>query len=220
MQAVVTRNVCLYGKVVELYSHPCCRCDEWVIEVLEAQRDGFYVEIGANDGMIHSDTLALEHQYGWRGILVEPDDDIFRELAVNRRQNNILAHTAIAPTEREMQFYRGGPYSGLLDFMSPNQYMEHVHRKNDIVQVSPTRLHTLLADAPPVIDYLCLDVEGAELPILMDFFSQPDIPKIRAMTVEFNFDWEKLRKLTELLTPHGFTLMQLRGWDSCWLNLL
>ena len=35
-------------------------------------RDGFFVELGANDGLSQSNTFYLEKKLGWRGILIEP----------------------------------------------------------------------------------------------------------------------------------------------------
>jgi ribosomal protein L21E len=36
-------------------------------------KNGYFVELGANDGISQSNTLYLEKYLGWRGVLVEPD---------------------------------------------------------------------------------------------------------------------------------------------------
>ncbi len=35
------------------------------------------IEMGAIDGIYHSNTYALEKSFGWRGICIEPDPTTF-----------------------------------------------------------------------------------------------------------------------------------------------
>jgi hypothetical protein len=58
--------------------------DLWVLERLGGKRNGYFVEIGACDGVYLSNTLLLESQYGWRGICVEPNRDYYYRLKENR----------------------------------------------------------------------------------------------------------------------------------------
>ena len=37
------------------------------------QREGFFVECGAYDGETRSNTLNLERELGWSGVLIEAD---------------------------------------------------------------------------------------------------------------------------------------------------
>ena len=41
-------------------------------------RDGFFVEAGADNFLLNSNTLLFERQYGWAGLLVEPVPSMFR----------------------------------------------------------------------------------------------------------------------------------------------
>jgi len=58
--------------------------DEFFLEELFVGQDsGFFVDIGANDGVTFSNTYALERK-GWRGLCVEPHPDVFEQLRRNR----------------------------------------------------------------------------------------------------------------------------------------
>src|SRR5262245_28771346 len=46
--------------------------DLWVAYELGDKRDGYFVEFGAWDGAQASNTLYLERELGWTGILAEP----------------------------------------------------------------------------------------------------------------------------------------------------
>jgi len=42
--------------------------------------NGYFVELGANDGVNQSNTLYFEHFRGWRGVLIEPCPPNFEAL--------------------------------------------------------------------------------------------------------------------------------------------
>ena len=52
---------------------------------------GFYVELGANNGIKQSNTLTLEKYEGWHGLLIEPEPNNFRDLLRNRSDRNFFA---------------------------------------------------------------------------------------------------------------------------------
>ncbi|MCL4125763.1 UNVERIFIED_CONTAM: hypothetical protein GTU68_013388, partial [Idotea baltica] len=50
------------------------------------QSSGFFVEAGALDGQMLSNTLWLEKELGWTGLLVEPDSVDYKELLKKERK--------------------------------------------------------------------------------------------------------------------------------------
>ena len=48
------------------------------------QTGGFFVECGALDGELRSNTLTLERDYGWRGVLIEADPENLLEVVYER----------------------------------------------------------------------------------------------------------------------------------------
>ena len=57
--------------------------DMWVIALFQGKQNGFFLEIGGGDGLWISNTLLLEREFGWNGILVEPTG-AFEQLIKNR----------------------------------------------------------------------------------------------------------------------------------------
>lgn len=56
--------------------------------------DGFYVELGANDGVSQSNTLRLEKKFNWKGVLVEPNNKNYLKCVQNRSELNAIFHNA------------------------------------------------------------------------------------------------------------------------------
>ncbi len=63
------------------------------------KRDGFFVEVGANDPCGGSQTWLLE-QNGWRGILVEPLPDFYDKLVSARPRSKVYQAACSAPEKR------------------------------------------------------------------------------------------------------------------------
>jgi FkbM family methyltransferase len=156
--------------------HSQCGQDRWVAEVLLPNlRAGVFVDIGAHDGVSFSNTLYFEQQLGWTGLAVEPIPALFKELRTNRRCNTINCCVGEKSGRAQFQVISGYSemLSGLVDQYDP-RHRERIEREiaanggtRRILEVDCLRLSQLL-DAQRIqhIDYLSIDAEGAELPIL------------------------------------------------------
>ena len=51
-------------------------------------KNGFYIDVGANDGVNQSTTWYFEKYLNWNGILIEPIPEVYNELKKNRNYNN------------------------------------------------------------------------------------------------------------------------------------
>lgn len=161
--------------------------DEWVNQLFNGKREGTFLDIGAYDGLESSNTAFFEKELAWTGICIEANRSAYDNLAINRTSNNVFA--AISD------------YDGVIRFGS-DSIADHG------VEVPCMALNTALeqCNAPDIIDYLSIDVEGHEYDILKCFdFNRW---KIGAMTVEHNlYCWgdTNKNKLYELLSSNGFT---------------
>jgi len=172
--------------------------DRWVaLDVYSSMRGGYFVELGAYDGMSSSNTLSLERHYDWRGLCIEAGTDKFKRLVGNRPLcTNRLA--VVGPEDDAVVFEHAHP---------SEQEVSWKPLQPEITggdQRSTTSMRTLLrsASAPSWIDFLSLDVEGREEDILQ---SWPwDEYSIGALTVEHNFEEPRRTRIRELLKHRGF----------------
>jgi len=127
---------------------------------------GFFVDVGANDPKIDSQTWHLE-QRGWTGVLIEPQP----ELAQRLRQERIAKVYAVAcssPADagRSMTLHLAGTQSSL----NPDFFVFKMHREGTI-DVPVKTLDEVLADAgaPMPLDFVSIDVESHEIEVLKGF---------------------------------------------------
>jgi len=141
---------------------------------------GYYVEIGANDGISQSNTNFLERRFNWIGILIEPVPSVFRKLVKNRSQDNVFWNVACCSFQHnsdEIQMTYG-------DLMSVSHFesidlevKEHILEATNYLasdeqtftfSAKVKDLQSILkeSNAPKLIDFFSLDVEGAEFEIL------------------------------------------------------
>ncbi len=202
-----------------IFSQRATAQDSWVVETLRSCRGGFFVEIGGYDGIKHSNTLYLEKALDWRGLLVEADPDLFVKMARNRPGCQHDNRAAYCVTDHSARFSRGDQWGGVYNFLPQAWKDEAIDRKTPECWVNTATLNTLLSqhNCPMIIDYLSLDIEGAELSVLTEFFRIPKY-RFRCMTVEYQQDAGILMRLERLMEPHGYTLDKVQAWDAFFIT--
>lgn len=154
--------------------------DQWVESILKGKRGGFFVELGACDGLYFSNTLYFEKELGWKGICIEPNDYYYQQLVQNRTCDTVN-ELAYSVAGESVSFAVCESVSGIVD-----EHIGPFTKKNHTVEKMTTTLGSILDrySAPPMMDYLSLDVEGQEYNILRTF--PFDKYTFRCITVEHN----------------------------------
>ncbi len=148
---------------------------------LDLRSPGFYVELGANDGLRQSNTFFLEQDFGWSGVLIEPSLNNYLELIRNRSERNSFFCAACVASDYASEFVRL-TYVNLMsvsasletDLPDPIGHVESgtqfLKDRREVVDFGAVArpLSSILdeAAAPSRIELLSLDVEGAELEVL------------------------------------------------------
>ena len=194
--------------------------DVWALFESGYRVGGYFVEFGATNGKDGSNTLLLEKNYGWTGILSEPNPACHGDLEKNR-PNTIISKKCV--------FDKSGDYIGftiaeeadlstISGFGNDDEHAEKRKNGKEIF-VETTTLFDLLKDyqSPFFVDYLSIDTEGSEYDILKTFFDVKDNPyEIYNITVEHNYNTEYRQKLYDLLTRNGYhrKFTEFSRWDD------
>jgi hypothetical protein len=145
--------------------------DMWVLDSFRGtQRDGgsfYYVDLAAQEPACNSNTFALDRR-GWRGLCIEASHTE-SELLRNFRSCTVV-EAAIDSTVRNATFVLLGGYGGLVGegLDNFNRHPRGLGRPPATMDLTTRTLLDVLshAHAPTTVDYLSLDVEGAENRVL------------------------------------------------------
>src|SRR5690242_2786860 len=92
--------------------------DLFVLGVLGGMRNGFFLDSGASSGRKGSNSLLLEVDYGWSGICVEPNAELFAELVQHR--TCICLNCVLYDREGPVDFFESARvYGGIIDEYEP-----------------------------------------------------------------------------------------------------
>lgn len=161
--------------------------DLFVLSTLGNKRGGFFIEMGACDGIEISNTFVLEKYFNWSGILVEPSKTYHKNLKKNR--NCKIDFRCVYNTSGEKIIFNNtkSPSISTIDLYSSSDRFDLDRHGGEKYSVETITLDNLLKfhNAPKDIDYLSLDTEGSEYEILKYF--NFDNYKIKIITVEHNY---------------------------------
>lgn len=184
--------------------------DKYLLKLfkIEDVQNGTYLEIGAYDGIYFSNTLFLQNEYGFSGILIEPQKTLFKELTINRPLD-FLVNSAISNSEETQISFIGDNLEAGISSLSSINLERFPAWKN--YMVDNKKMKTVIQDSNlKYIDVMFIDTEGSEFEIIKSInFSFP-ISLIVVEAHKENKEEDKLLK--EILNDNGFKFyFQIRG---------
>ena len=168
------------------------RQDLFALKELKIKENGFFVEFGATDGVTGSNTFLLEKEFGYKGILAEPNPK--QRKNIKKKRNAIIVEECVWDKSGEnLKLTDNGDLS-TIDLLENNKFSFTV---KTISLTDMLEKH----NAPSLIDYLSIDTEGSEFDIL----STHDFSKYNfsVITVEHNYT-EQREKIYKLLSQNGY----------------
>jgi FkbM family methyltransferase len=187
-----------------------------VLEFYKNKKGGYFIEIGASDGIEFSNTYLLEKEYEWKGICVEPIPSKMDALKKNRPNSIYVDKAVYNQSGLKLSFDIANDFdllSGLSDTIC-HLHKQRVDANKTTIIVETITLNDMLeqANAPAFIDYISLDVEGVEFEILSIFdFSKHMFGLI---DVEHNWIEPKRTQIRDLLISNGYVYLKENQWDD------
>ena len=184
--------------------------DKWLLHKTNFKRQGYFVDIGAGDGVIGSNTFLLEKFYNWQGICVDPNptflkslcgsrDCLVSDLAVYKHSGKVLPFKYLH--QHRAEFIGWHFRSGLEEHVDKTSVQFDDHRVFSITLNDLLHLY----DAPKEIDYISIDTEGSEVDILDNFnFNEYDI---KYFTVESNNE-ENRNKVIDIMRKNKYNILE------------
>jgi FkbM family methyltransferase len=180
--------------------------------------NGTYIELGALDGVLYSNTKFFEDFLNWKGILIEPHPEKFKSLKKNRRDNFLFNDiVSCLKTEVKFRYFEDchAAVSGIEDTL-PKETLNNYFKSNDnfiktlqqnkLLLKPKTLTEIVKSTAINHIDFLSLDVEGHEYEVLTSWDFSIPIDLILIETLDFQEDKNELCR--EILIKNGYKFIQ------------
>jgi FkbM family methyltransferase len=166
--------------------------------IFKNKQNGVYVELGALDGILYSNTKFFEDSLNWKGILIEPHPEKFKLLQMNR-PNNYLFNNLVSCHKEPLEFRyfvdQHAAVSGVENTLSKHHFNTYFESNDSWTKsllqnkifIEPKSLTEIVKSTNLThIDLLSLDVEGHEYEVLKSWdFSVPiDIILIETLGVQ------------------------------------
>lgn len=182
--------------------------------LLNGKKDGFYVDVGANDPS-HFSVTRIFYDAGWRGINIEPIGKFYSRL-VKDRPRDVNLNLGIAENAGELSLREYTNADGLSTFSAEEKASigNRFAYKDYKVQVRP--LKQVFDEHLPEgtsIDFMKVDVEGLEYEVLLSNDWEKYAPVI--LCIEANHvhnDWRPL------LVKYGYKQIFFDGLNEYWTN--
>ena len=182
-----------------------------------SKKKGYFVEIGAFDGVLGSNCIHFEKSMKWDGIAIEPSTIQFEKLKLNRKCH--LINKAIATEEKEVEFLEVEEgYTQMSGILNEKYISEETIKKDPRSKTKKIIIKTTTFDKnipyDKEIDYLSIDIEGGEMELLASI----DFKKynIKVISVENNFP-EKLN-FKNFFYSNNFNYFDRVGQDEIFYN--
>ncbi len=187
-------------------------------QIFLGKKGGFFVDVGAHDGVTFSNTCHFERFHQWTGINIEPITSVFDKLQANR-PNSVNLNCAISDVDGPVSFLLNTGYTEMLSGIVSNYDPRHLKRIaneqarqggfSTVTSVPGRRLASIFRDqSVKHIDLVSIDVEGAELTVLKSIdFEQTSIDVI---CVEDNYP-SSSSELIDFMSSKGFRIFERKG---------
>ncbi len=153
---------------------------------------GMIVDVGAR-GRERSNSFDLLSHFGWRGILIEANPSLYKEIEVGFKGTDYkLVKCAVGTTEGKLPFYVGSndDVSSLL-----KDAAEGWGELRGQIDVEVKRLPDILRrlKVPHDFDVLSIDIEGVDVPVLNDLIGSSRFrPKYVIIEASYSFKTKRL----------------------------
>jgi FkbM family methyltransferase len=199
--------------------------DDWLRRKADrGDRDFYFVQIGANNGILVDPMRPFVLRHHWRGVLVEPNPAAFARLVENYRGERqlVFENVAIAEHDGVTPFYTPRPRPGLTVDLTPSSSFDraavarisrHYATEVEELAVPALTVQSLLAKhGIESLDLVQVDAEGFDDRVLAMFARSSVLPAI------FHFETgslppERIRASLDLLADLGYRVVTV-GLDT------
>ncbi len=185
-------------------------------QFIKNKKDGFYVDVGAHHPLQRNNTHLL-YRKGWSGINIDINEfsiDLFNYL----RPNDENIQTAISDKNGEITFYYQKEFSQL-NTTDKNIAKEHFNNNFKEKIIKCNTIENILENSNfknKKIDFLNIDVEGAEFKVLNTLDFNKYDPKIICIEILGYRDLTQIDREIKIKNSEIYKFLQKMNYKKVW----
>ena len=191
----------------------------YLTEVLSIRKPGFYVDVGCNHPIYHSNTWRL-YQLGWRGIAIDANQEMTDLYKKIRPRDQVVANL-VSDEARELDFIMfEGSLLSTVEREHAAAWKESV-RINEVRKLVPKTLTAILDEhrCPKEFELLKVDVEGHDAAVVRSI----DLDKYRPIIILIEMDHQAMESIMhneiyQKLSAHGYRMVSLAGYNGLFIK--
>ena len=186
---------------------------------LKNKKNGFYIDIGANDGKTFSNTYIFE-QLGWDGICVEANPNTFKKLQENRKCH--MYNCAVVLNSTGTAKFITSSVSGLdtlemfdADYQKAKRTSIGIN-ETEVIEVKTMTFNDIMKDFKDItyIDFMSLDIEGGEVDVLNSI----DFNKYSFGLLTIEFSGHTYEPIMNIMKNNGYKLLVINSCDLMFIK--
>lgn len=199
--------------------------DKTLLKLFEGLCNGTYIEMGALDGKMYSNSFVFNQGYGWKGVLIEAKPQNYARLEKNRKNEIATVHAAVCKEKKTVHWVThtgAAAIGGIYEFADKNFLANHWSAEmiaaKQPIQCEP--LGDLLEQYAPTtkyFDFFSLDVEGAEWEVLSSI--DWDKHAFGILFYETSINEHKNLMMRSLLEANGYRLLMEQSRSHWFVNV-
>lgn len=185
---------------------------------LKNKKNGFYIDIGAYDGIGLSNTYIFE-KLGWNGFCVEASPKTFEKLQKNRKCDSYNYAVCSKNIGKTRFLTSSSGELDVLDIHNTDGHKKRIKRESDnnmeYIEVDTITFDELMSNYKDIthIDFMSLDIEGGELDVLKSI--NFDKYSFGLITVEYN---DNYKEILELMISKGYKKLMDNHCDMIFIK--
>lgn len=204
--------------------HPTCQMknlEEILLDTFGYTENGAFVDVGAHDGITHSNTWGLA-EIGWYGVMIEPIDDLFSKCCRVHHFNNVSVYRCCSGDfDGETKLWLGENPTIDEETVMKSPWGEK-YDPDKFIKTTVRRLDSILKDEGfPTEFHVCsIDVEGGELKVLEGFDLNVWKPKLLIIeTHDGNEDVKRsfhAKAINDVVGRYPYDVISKDGLNTVW----
>lgn len=176
--------------------------DLWALEQTKCKQNGYYIDMGSHDGQWISNTAVLDNKFKWSGLCID-----IHPKNMDKRTCKIARDVVYDKSGEHITFKEAGSLGGITQHIKGEYHKEHTKNAKVTTYVTKSAKDIFEENGvPKVVDFLNMDVEGAELKILEGMEKDDVFDKhcFQNIGVEHNFIEPERSEIRRLLQRNGY----------------